>query len=94
MNVTSYKDFLARYTYFLSLNTDEIKQVRDICRKVNNLEILSSSKPQTLVAVCIQFANVIYNFEIEKKVIAEKCNTTETTLNKYKILIDYVEQII
>jgi len=94
MNVTSYKDFLARYTYFLSLSNEEIKQVRDICRKVNNLEILSSSKPQTLVAVCIQFANVIYNFEIEKKIVADKCNTTETTLNKYKTLIDYVEQII
>jgi transcription initiation factor TFIIIB Brf1 subunit/transcription initiation factor TFIIB len=94
MNVTSYKDFLARYTYFLSLSGEEIKQVRDICRSVNNLEILSSSKPQTLVAVCIQFANIIYNFQIDKKTIAEKCNTTETTINKYKLLLDYIEQLI
>jgi len=94
INVTCYKDFLARYTFFLSLNADEIKQVRDLCKRVNYLELLSNSKPQTLVAVCIQLANILYDFNLDKKVIAKKCDTTETTLSKYKLLLDYIEQII
>jgi len=93
-NVTCYKDFLARYTYFLSLSNEEIKEVRDLCKKVHQLEVLSSSKPQTLVAVCIQLANEIFGFNIEKKIIATNCDTTETTLNKYKLLLDYIEYII
>lgn len=94
-NTTSYRDFISRYSYYLNLNPDEIEKVKQVCKKVSQSQLLASSKPQTLTAVCIYFTSNLYDFGLERKDIAEKCETTETTLTKnYRLLIDNVEDII
>jgi len=94
-NQTNYKDFLERYASHLNLAPEELTIIGELCDQVFKLEILDHSKPSTIAAVCIYVASILYDFCIEKKDIADKCNTTEPTLNKnYKVLMEYVEQII
>lgn len=94
-NTTSYKDFISRYSYYLNLNPEEIEKVKQVCKKVSQSQLLSSSKPQTLTAVCIYFTSNLYDFGLDRKDIAEKCETTETTLTKnYRVLIDNAEELI
>ena len=94
-NNTSYNDFLERYASQLDLNDDELEIIKEVCENIVNLEILDNSKPSTMAAISIYLCANLYNFEVDKKDIAEKCHTTEPTLNKnYKILIDYVDKLI
>lgn len=94
-NHTDYNDFIERYCSHLELNEHEQDIVRKICKKIYQLEILDHSKPSTMAAVSIFFSSSLYNFDLDKKEIAEQCNTTEPTLNKnYKTLMEYVEQLI
>lgn len=94
-NNTNYKDFLERYASHLNLSLEELEIVTEMCEKIYELEILDHSKPSTIAAVCIYLTSNLYDFGLEKKEIADKCNTTEPTLNKnYKLMMEYVEKII
>lgn len=94
-NNTSYNDFLERYSSQLDLDDRELNIIKDVCFNIVQLEILDNSKPSTMAAISIFFCSNLYNFDLDKKDIAEKCHTTEPTLNKnFKILMDYVEKLI
>lgn len=94
-NQTTYRDFLERYSSHLILTPYESKIVKEICEIMTKLDLLSGNKPSTLAAVGIYFANNIYNFDLDKHEISEKCHTTEATLAKnYKILLESVVKLI
>ncbi len=94
-NTTNYRDFLERYACRLEINDEELEIVKEICQNIYNLGLLSDSKPYTITSVCIYFTSVLYNFNIDKKQIVDKCETTEATLDKhFKILLHYVEDLI
>lgn len=94
-NRTNYRDFLERYGSHLKLNNSELDIVKECCQEICKLQILNHSKPSTIAAVSIYVCSELYDFGLEKKEIAEACNTTEPTLNKnYRIVMDHVDQII
>ena len=94
-NRTNYRDFLERYASHLKLSNNELEIVEECCDKICNLQILNHSKPSTIAAVSIYVCSNLYDFGLDKKEIAEKCHTTEPTLNKnYRIIMDHVDQII
>jgi transcription initiation factor TFIIIB Brf1 subunit/transcription initiation factor TFIIB len=94
-NHTTFSDFIDRYAFHLNLEEDEIEIIRECSNEIYQLQILDNSKPSTLVAVAIYLCSNLYDFGLDKLAIAEHCHTTEPTINKnYKILLEYIEQII
>ena len=94
-NHTTFSDFIDRYAFHLNLEEEEIEIIRECSNEIYQLQILDNSKPSTLVAVAIYLCSNLYDFGLDKLAIAEHCHTTEPTINKnYKILLEYIEQII
>jgi len=94
-NNTSFEDFLERYGYALNLDDHEIDIVKQVCQKIVQLELLDNQKPSTLGAISIYFCSNLYNFDLDKKYIADICHTTNATLDKgYKVLLEYVDKLI
>tara|TARA_R100001163_G_C5066610_1_gene205155 strand:- start:3029 stop:4393 length:1365 start_codon:yes stop_codon:yes gene_type:complete len=94
-NRTNYNDFLDRYAYHLDLEKSELEIVRECCKNIYELGFLDHSKPSTIAAAAIYTCSNLYDFNLEKNEIAEKCHTTEPTLNKsYKMLLDHIDKII
>lgn len=95
MYQTTYKNFIERFSSHLKLKEEEREILTEFCEEVSKGGYLNNCKPSTKVAVSIYFCSVIYGFNLEKKEISQKCDTTEATLNKhYRFLLDNLDKVI
>lgn len=94
-NTTNYHDFLERFSSHLQLTDHELRLVTEICDNVQTHGLLNDNKPWTIASVCIYMTNILYNFGIDRKLIAEQCETTEGTLDKhFSVLMENVDKLI
>lgn len=92
---TTYKHFIERFSSHLNLEEDEVNLLSEVCEEINSSGLLNNCKPATKVAVAIYFCSIIYGFNLEKKDISQKCDTTEATLNNhYRHLLNHLDRVI
>ena len=81
------KDFIERFCCNLSIDTEDIKIIKDISEKSNELDLMRDNTPPAMASGCIYLLIKLKNLDISKKNISDKCNISEVTINKcYKKL--------
>ena len=77
------EDFIDRFCNKLNLNSDDIKQVKDISDIITQVNLISEVRPDSIAAGCILFyCNYKKDCIINKKDISKISQISEVTINK------------
>ena len=77
------EDFIDRFCNKLKLNSDDIKQVKDISEIITQVNLISEVRPDSIAAGCILFyCNYKKDSLINKKEISKISQISEVTINK------------
>jgi transcription initiation factor TFIIIB Brf1 subunit/transcription initiation factor TFIIB len=92
---TSAEDFISRYCS--KVNIDKYK--RDICKQVANAaeeyDFVSENTPPSIAAASIYFCSHIFDWNVNKKELAEACEISAITITKcFKKLLDHKDTLI
>lgn len=94
VNVSNAEDFISRYCRELHISNDLIDQTIKIVRNIKKLNIASSHAPYSIAVGSILLIIQLNNINIEKKILSEKFDISEPTINKtYKIVKKYKDII-
>jgi transcription initiation factor TFIIB len=82
MDASTPDDFINRFCSKLGLNTDQ----KDICKHVimraDELSVVSENTPPSVAAATIYMCNLLCDWGICKKILAETCDISQVTINK------------
>lgn len=94
-HITRYSDFIERYCNNLGIDSKTTNIIISFSEKVNSLKILTQNTPQAMACGCIYFIITMYNMNITKTNISEKCGISVPTITQsYKRLLPYTKQLI
>ncbi len=80
-------DFVERFCNNFDFNENDINNIKKICKKADDLNIIAENTPPSFAAGCIYYYIKKRDLEYTKKQISEICNISEVTINKcYKKL--------
>ena len=92
LNVVSSVTFVPTFCNKLSINQHYIKLIKLITKLSETLPEISENTPPATAAGVIYFVSEICNLNLSKKIISEKCDVSQVTINKcYKKLIIFKE---
>ena len=77
---TKPKDLITRYCTILGIPDKYSKICINTIKKANKLGICQDNNPKSIAVGCIYLICIKYKLNISKKVISEKCETSEVTI--------------
>jgi transcription initiation factor TFIIB len=93
--ITKYSDFIERYCNNLGIDTKMTGEIITLCKRVDELRILTKNTPQAMACGCIYFIITMHNMGISKNNIHEKCGISVPTITKsYERLLPYTAELI
>lgn len=93
--ITKYSDFIERYCNNLGIDSKLTNEIMELGKKVDELKILTKNTPQAMACGCIFFVITMYNMDITKTNISEKCNISVPTITKsYERLLPFTQKLI
>lgn len=78
---TQPKDLIARYCAFLSIDSEYMKKAFIASQRVNMLGICQKNNSKSIAVGVIYLISQIYMLGLTKKLISNKCGTSEVTIN-------------
>lgn len=94
-HITKYTDFIERYCNNLGIDAQTMNNIVEIGQKVDQLKILTKNTPQAIACGCIYFVVTMYNLNVSKTYIAEKCGISVPTITKsYERLLPYTCKLV
>jgi len=93
--ITKYSDFVERYCNNLGISAKLTNEIMALGKKVDELKILTKNTPQAMACGCIFFVVTMYNMNITKTNISDKCGISVPTITKsYDGLLPYTQKLI
>jgi len=94
-DIISLDDFIERFCSKLPLLDDDIRSIRSIATKCQDINLVNENTPPSMAAGCIYLYIKTNNMNIHKRDISDVCKISEVTINKcYKKLEEYVSELI
>ena len=88
------EDFIDRFCNRLSLTTTETKNIKNIAKKIQGLNLISDIRPDSFASGCILLYCNYNNININKKQISKISRISEVTINKcFKKLENNIDNI-
>ena len=75
-------DFIDRFSHKLNLCEEDKKNIKEISKKCEDLNLINDNTPPAMASGCIYLYVKLKNLSIDKKEISEICKISEVTVNK------------
>jgi transcription initiation factor TFIIB len=88
-------DFLYRFCNSLRLEFRCFREIESVLNNVIELDILSRNTPISIAAGVLYFSLFYWNYDINKKQIANMCDISDVTVSKiFKLLVPFKNELI